>query len=250
MEIAKFKIKQKKMEPSIQPKKIIQQSEQIFNPVKIPIIIDNQIYLMVQQDVRHIEETRHISYTKVNVTQDGQLVPIDGSNFQLSSTAPSIEQAAIFNNQEFKNQQQAQQILSNMSQFGNIFFTSPQNGIYSSNAQEKTFVCNPQPTQNPIHRLNSSIHNVMECSKNLSSSPAFPFHYTESTSTTDLSFEERCRCCRRVDECGKRDKSCSVKEVSCCGINTDHIVSRDDDCEEPTALEKLKFKKMNDSSSA
>ncbi|KAL5279318.1 Mst89B family protein [Megaselia abdita] len=76
------------MEPPIQPKRIIQVSEQVFNPVRIPLIFNNQVFLMVQQDVRWIEETRHISYKKL--TPEGQCFPNEfnafSQNLPLQST--------------------------------------------------------------------------------------------------------------------------------------------------------------------
>lgn len=57
------------MEPAVHPKNITKTSEQIFNPVYMPIIINNEIYMMVQQDIRMIQETRQITYNKLSEGQ-------------------------------------------------------------------------------------------------------------------------------------------------------------------------------------
>lgn len=91
------------MKPAIQPKRITQISEQIFNPVKTPIIIDNQMYLMVQQDIRKIQETRHISYNKFS-ENDFQMqnvsfcepatnfirAPVESSNLPICNINPEL----------------------------------------------------------------------------------------------------------------------------------------------------------------
>ncbi|CAD7093618.1 unnamed protein product [Hermetia illucens] len=41
-----------------------QVSEQVFQPIRVPVIIGNDVYIVTQQDVRNIIETRHISCFK------------------------------------------------------------------------------------------------------------------------------------------------------------------------------------------
>lgn len=196
------------MEPAVQPKTIVQLSEQVFNPVKIPIIINNEIYLMVQQDVRHIEETRHISYVKIG--QDEQFLPFDGTTLnQPQGTVAKIPQTISL----------------------------------------------PPP---PQCKTKSFVENVINCTRNnFYSTPGFPFHYSEGTSTSDLTASSKC--CRDLSNCARSpvetsNKSCLVREVTCRGINTDILISRNEDecsCEEElNALVKLKLRKINDSSSA
>lgn len=211
------------MEPAVQPKKLIQYSEQIFNPVKIPIIINNEMYVMEQQDVRHIEETRHISYAKVSY--DGQLMPID-------------QQVPAFN---------PNSILTCPTFNPNPIVTPP---IISPQTFQFT---SPNPPQCPQFKSQSFVQNVMDCIRNNQhSTPGFPFHYSESTSTSDINIPRSCH--RETKQCGScavKDKSCMVKEVSCRGINTDKLISKDDDDpEDLSALELLKLKKMNDSDSS
>lgn len=59
------------MDPPVQPNKITKVSEQVFNSVQTPLIVNNQIFLMVQQDIRKIEETRHISYRRLTQEEQG-----------------------------------------------------------------------------------------------------------------------------------------------------------------------------------
>lgn len=185
------------MEPVIQPKKIVQLSEQVFNPVKIPIIINNQIYLMIQQDIRHIEETRHISYAKID--QNVQFPLFDNS-------VPSN-----VNNHQF-----------------------------------------PAPTQQC--RTQPFVQDVINCTRNhINGSPGFPFHYSAGTSTSDVNlsnWRQTSYPCKGT--VNSSNKSCMVKEVICRGINTDKLISRDDedDSEELNALEKIKLRKVSDCSSA
>lgn len=187
------------MDPPVQPKKIVQQSEQVFNPVQIPIILNNQIYLMVQQDIRHIEDTRHISYVKVS--QDGQFVPVDFNTHQLD-TIPNM--------------------------------------------------ITPFPATSTKCGPESFVQNVMNCTRNhLNGTPGFPFHYSEGTSTNDLNIPG----CRQPNQFGRSfvetsNKSCLAKEVTCRGINTDKLISwNEDDFEELSALEKMKLRKICDCSS-
>lgn len=208
------------MEPAVQPKKIVQLSEQVFNPVKIPIIINNQIYLMVQQDIRHIEETRHISYAKVG--QDGQFFPIDGTS--LNHTILPVPDGSL-----------------NHSTFPVPIMNTPF----------------PATSAPPQCRNQNFVQDVMNCTRNtVNASPGFPFHYSEGTSTSDINIPRNC--CRQPNHCGGppvecANKSCSAKEVICRGMNTDMPISRDDDDsyfeEELSALMKMKLKKINDCSS-
>lgn len=62
------------MESTAHPKRITKQSEQVFDPIQTPILINNEMYLMIQQDIRRIEETRHLSYAMI--TSDGQIIPV------------------------------------------------------------------------------------------------------------------------------------------------------------------------------
>lgn len=193
------------MEPAVQPKKIVQQSEQVFNPVKIPIIVNNQLYIMLQQDIRHIEETRHISYAKVD--QNGLFQPVEGTVLNNNTILPHQEHLVSMPSYQV---------------------TSPQ--------------C----------RTQSILQDVINCTRNsVHATPGFPFHYTQSTSTSDINQSRNC--CRQTNQCERpkvesSNKSCLVREVTCRGINTDKQISRDDD-EELNASEKLKPKKTSDSSS-
>lgn len=232
------------MEPPVQPQKVVQVSQQVFNPVQIPLIINNQMFLMVQQDIRWIEETRHISYKKL--TPEGHCIPIEGVEMVPHSTALPHNLAA------------------NYPQTGTCFppclpphsTAFPHNPTANDPLVPISFppCLPPHSTSFPQNIMDSNSNapgrypNVMDWT--VCGSPV----HSESTSTSDLSLVNNR--CSQPEHCVKLSvgnesslKSCLVKNVSFQGVNTDYVLLRDDSIEELSAMERIKLKKMNESSS-
>ncbi|EDV93822.1 uncharacterized protein LOC6563748 [Drosophila grimshawi] len=54
-------------------KKVMQVSEEAAPVVQIPIMVGNEMFVLIQQDIRRIEDTRHVSYTRYS--PNGQIFP-------------------------------------------------------------------------------------------------------------------------------------------------------------------------------
>ena len=57
------------------PKRLIQVNEEIHPPLQVPIMLGNECFVVTQQDIRRIEDTRLLSYCKLTPT--GELIPME-----------------------------------------------------------------------------------------------------------------------------------------------------------------------------
>ncbi|XP_033163106.1 uncharacterized protein LOC117142917 [Drosophila mauritiana] len=59
-------------------RKAMQVSEEMAPAVHIPIMVGNEIFVLTQQDIRRVEDTRLISYSRLG--PNGQFIPLDTSS--------------------------------------------------------------------------------------------------------------------------------------------------------------------------
>lgn len=70
------------MNPDPTIRKVVQVAEQAQQPLHVPVVVGNECFIITQQDVRRIEDSRLFSYNKLNAK--GEVVPMDTSDFNTS----------------------------------------------------------------------------------------------------------------------------------------------------------------------
>ncbi|XP_039953195.1 uncharacterized protein LOC126752716 [Bactrocera neohumeralis] len=70
------------MNPDPTIRKVVQVAEQAQQPLHVPVVVGNQCFIITQQDVRRIEDSRLYSYNKLNAK--GEVVPMDTMDSNVS----------------------------------------------------------------------------------------------------------------------------------------------------------------------
>ncbi|XP_055904571.1 uncharacterized protein LOC129940304 [Eupeodes corollae] len=169
-------------------KKLIQVSEEMQKPVFVPIVLGNECFIISQQDVRKIEDSRFISYHKLG--PNGELIPVESMFGQEGALKDALATACNFQNQ---------------AQYGN------------QQLHEMLATCNG-PKQEPSKPIKASIAQQMEWANVCNNtSPAFPFTNSASTSMSDMPKYRSLKCsCNKACCC-----SCSTtKYIKDQGSNT------------------------------
>uniref|UniRef100_A0A034VIA4 Uncharacterized protein n=1 Tax=Bactrocera dorsalis TaxID=27457 RepID=A0A034VIA4_BACDO len=70
------------MNPDPTIRKVVQVAEQAQQPLHVPVVVGNQCFIITQQDIRRIEDSRLYSYNKLNAK--GEVVPMDTMDSNVS----------------------------------------------------------------------------------------------------------------------------------------------------------------------
>ncbi|XP_014085558.2 uncharacterized protein Mst89B [Bactrocera oleae] len=63
------------MNPDPTVRKVVQVAEQVQQPLHVPVVVGNECFIITQQDIRRIEDSRLYSYNKLNAK--GEVIPMD-----------------------------------------------------------------------------------------------------------------------------------------------------------------------------
>ncbi|XP_055850589.1 uncharacterized protein LOC129915148 [Episyrphus balteatus] len=147
-------------------KKLIQVSEEIQKPLHVPVVLGNECFIITQQDVRKIEDSRFISYHKLG--PNGELIPVETVYGQDIALRDAILIAGGCQNQQQTVNQQLLEML----------------GKCCGQKQEP-----PKP-------IKASIAQQMEWASTCNNlSPPFPFTHSTSTSMSDMPHPKIPKCC-------------------------------------------------------
>ncbi|XP_049305312.1 uncharacterized protein LOC105223339 isoform X2 [Bactrocera dorsalis] len=167
------------MNPDPTIRKVVQVAEQAQQPLHVPVVVGNQCFIITQQDIRRIEDSRLYSYNKLN--GKGEVVPMDTMDSNNASINPCsigflsdlVGRACNITAamQQQQQQQQATQMAMtmpdllayNQAQYIQSAGYSP----VSATLQQQldwSKACDTMPTQASMH----------------------PLHHTSATSTTEI----------------------------------------------------------------
>ncbi|TMW52063.1 hypothetical protein DOY81_002843 [Sarcophaga bullata] len=203
------------MLPKFSTRKLIQISEESSPPAHAPVLIDNEYYILSQQDVRKSEECRLFALHKL--MPNGELKPLNSINFE--GLLQYLEQ------QNLACQQNLLNLYKTINNPTNYQQTDPQEMDIS-----------PKPS---VNHTQASINQQVQWDKCISTSSPFPMTYSCATSTTELDNKEL-NLGQQLNNLKKASKCC-CKLIRMCNKST---------CmqDEPLgAREQLKQKKLNNS---
>ncbi|XP_037806706.1 uncharacterized protein LOC119600520 [Lucilia sericata] len=228
------------MLPNPLPRKLTQISEQALAPQQVPLILGQDLFLLTQQDVRKIEDSRLFSLSKLMPNGDLKLINLQDPNDWLLHL---LNGENLLNNHQFLQLLEFLNAKRKVNEQCQHLITAPFQqcctGIPSC----------PQPmevsTTQCEHPVVASIEQQLQWNKCVNTSTPFPMTYSQGTSTTEINWQplddrkkenmhKTCCCCCSKNLCNKNTNT-QEQQNECCPRSEEILGAR----------EQLKRKKLN-----
>ncbi|XP_023306846.2 uncharacterized protein LOC111688568 isoform X2 [Lucilia cuprina] len=220
------------MLPNPLPIKLTQISEQALAPQQVPLILGQDLFLLTQQDVRKIEDSRLFSLSKLMPNGDLKLINLQNPNDCLMHLLNGANQQFLKLLEFLNDKRNVNEHLTAMS-FEQCYTSCPQPMEVSTTQCEQPVV--------------ASIEQQLQWNKCVNTSAPFPMTYSQGTSSTEINWQTLddrkqenihkpcCCCCRSKSLCNKKTNTQEQQQNECCSRSEEILGAR----------EQLKRKKLN-----